>query len=50
MRVKFRNLGIEEFRDFSRPGSIPESLNSQFLNVQIPHLYFKSVSSFGFEC
>jgi hypothetical protein len=21
--IKFRNLGIEEFSDFSRPGSIP---------------------------
>jgi hypothetical protein len=31
--IKFRDLGIEEFRDFSRPGSIPLSLNSQFLNV-----------------
>jgi hypothetical protein len=36
--IKFRNLGIEEFRDFSKPDSIPQYLNSQFLNAWIPHL------------
>jgi hypothetical protein len=35
---KFRNSGIEEFRNSSRPGSIPGSLNLQFLYTQIAHL------------
>jgi hypothetical protein len=30
--VRYENQ-IQEFRDFSRPGAIPQYLNSQFLNV-----------------